>query len=130
MKLAKLLFTGLLLITFLSNYAQATDDPRKNTLEVYFSDTLDISDLSKIKIDLEQKNIQLNYRSLKFSQQGKLTGIEYDVRTKKYGGGDKADDLKKEIGFIINTDSTAKYGLFVGSKEAIQNRKMVLEKQK
>ena len=84
MKLAKLLFTGLLLITFLSNYAQATVYPRKNTLEVYFSDTLDISDLSKIKIDLEQKNIQLNYRSLKFSQQGKLTGIEYDVRTKKY----------------------------------------------
>lgn len=129
MKLSKLTFTGVFLIIFLSNYAQGPNNFSKNIVEVYFSNKLDISDLSKIKLDLQEKNIQLSYRSLKFSPEGKLAAIEYDVRAKKYSGSDKADDLNKEIGFIINTDSTSKYGIFVGQKEVIQNRRKVLEKQ-
>lgn len=129
MKLTKLTIIGGFLILFFSNFTQSPKHFENNVIEVYFSNKLDINDLCIIKTDLIKEGIKLNYDYLKFTADGKLSAIEYHVTTKKFGGGDKTDDINKEIGFIVNFNPNAKYGIIVGSKETIKKRREVLDKQ-
>ena len=130
MKFEKLIIVGSFLILFFSNFTQSARHIKNDIIEVYFSNKLDISDLSKIKADLVKESILLNYDYLKFTTEGKLSAIEYHVKAKKFGGSDKTDDTNKEIGFIVNFAPNAKYGIIIGEKDTIKKRKEVLENQK
>jgi hypothetical protein len=130
MKLSKITLVGTLLIVFLSNFIKPSIKLDNSLIEVYFSNKQDIGNLAKIKSDLLEKSIKLNYDYLKFTPNGKLSAIEYQVTTDKFGGSDKTDDTNKEIGFIISTDPKSKFGIIVGTKESIQKRKIALENQK
>ena len=129
MKHLKFTILGFFVVLIFSNFTNYTSNLDNNLIEIYFSNKLDINDLSKIKTDLFQQGIKLNYKSLKFGADDKLTQIDYYVTAGKFGGGDATEDTQKEIGFIINTDPNPKYGIIVGSKESIQKRRTVLESQ-
>ncbi len=130
MKFEKMIIVGSFLILIFSNFTQSSRYFENDIVEVYFSNKLDIIDLSKIKTDLMKENIILNYDYLKFTADGKLSAIEYHVKAKKFGGSDKTDDTNKEIGFIVNFAPDAKYGIIIGEKDTIKKRKEVLENQK
>jgi hypothetical protein len=125
-------FTKVAAITVLlfSNLSFRTISTEDHFVEVYFSDKLDINNLSKLQSDLLEKNIKLNYDYLKFTKDGKLEEIEYDVTYEKVRGSDKTTDTHSPIGFIIDTNVNPKFGIIVGAKEAIQKRRMLLETQK
>jgi len=81
-----------------------------------------------MKKELSEKGINLSYDYIKFTKDGKLSGIEYHVTSGKVSAADKSEDLDKEIGFIINNDPKGKYGIIAGEKESIL--KMRIEKEK
>ena len=127
LKLTKVAAVAILLLFILSFRSKTTED---SYIEVYFSDTLDISNLSAIQSDLAQKNIKLNYDYLKFNKDGKLKEIKYFVWYKKTGGGDETNDAHNPLGFIIDTNPNPKYGIIVGSKDGIQKRRLEWESKK
>ena len=128
MKRIHLLFGILATLLFCSFLTPKAVD--NNYIEMYFSRNLDINDLVKMKSELSSKNIQLNYSSLGFDNNGKLLKINYNVVTNKFSGSDKSEDLNEQIGFIICTDPNPKYGIIVGKKEYIEKRRLVLEDKK
>lgn len=127
LKVSKAATVVVLLLFILSFRYKTTED---NYIEVYFSDSLNISNLSAIQSDLAEKNIKLNYDYLKFNSDGKLKEIKYRVWYKKVGGGDETTDAHNSIGFIIDTNPNPKYGIIVGEKDKIQKRRMDLERKK
>ena len=127
LKLTKVAAVAILLLFILSFRSKTTED---SYIEVYFSDTLDISNLSAIQSDLAQKNIKLKYDYLKFNKDGKLKEIKYFVWYKKAGGGDETNDAHNPLGFIIDTNPNPKYGIIVGSKDGIQKRRLEWESKK
>jgi len=127
LKVAKAAAAIVLLLSILSFRSKTTED---SYIEVYFSDTLNISDLSAIQSDLAEKNIKLNYDYLKFNKDGKLKEIKYSVWYKKVGGGDETNNAQNLIGFIIDTNSNPKYGIIVGQKDKIQKSRMDWENKK
>jgi len=85
----KQLFSFLLIGTlFLSassfkadNSGQKTEnDPTR--IEVIISNQLEFNDLVKIKLDLSQKEIVMNYKKLEFDKNGKLQEIDFSVDCK------------------------------------------------
>jgi len=129
MKSSKILILGIFVILLFSNFRQRSIWFQNGLIEVYFSNKLDIADLSKIKTDLLEKGIKLNYDYLKFGEDGKLVAIKYRVRGDKFGGADETDNLNNEIGFIINTNPNRKYDIIVGPKDDVQKRRIALSKQ-
>lgn len=127
LKVTKTSAVAVLLLFILSFRYQPAED---NYLEVYFSDTLTISNLSAIQSDLAEKQIKLNYDYLKFNKDSRLKEIKYQVWYKKVGGGDETTDTRKPIGFIIDTNPNPKYGIIVGAKDKIQKQRMDLESKK
>lgn len=97
-------------------------------IEVYFSNKLEFNDLVKIKLDLSEKAIILNYKQLEFNEDGKLSSIQYKFTADKVGGSDGSNNTAEEIGFIINTSTKPKYGIIVGTKKQIQQKRLMLEK--
>jgi hypothetical protein len=126
LKLTKAAAAIVLLLSILS-FRSKTED---SYIEVYFSDTLNISNLSAIQSDLAEKNIKLNYDYLKFNKDGKLNEIKYSVWYKKVGGSDETNNAHNPIGFIIDTNSNPKYGIIVGQKDKIQKSRMDWENKK
>ncbi|MGN6193626.1 MAG: hypothetical protein ACTHOB_01730 [Ginsengibacter sp.] len=117
--------TVVALLLFILSFRYKTTEE----IEVYFSDSFNISNLSAIQSDLAEKNIQLNYDYLKFNSDGKLKEIKYRVWYKEVGGGDETTDAHNSIGFIIDTNTNPKYGI-IGEKDKIQKRRMDLESKK
>lgn len=128
MKLLKLFTLGLFAVLLFSNFTNPTSSSDDKVIEIYFSNKLDIIDLSNIKKDLQQKGIKLDYKSLKFGEDGKLTQINYHVKSGNVSGADETEDTQKEIGFIINNNPNSKYDIIVGEKDSIQKRRAILEK--
>lgn len=128
MKYSKIGVVGIVITLFFSSFTPLSKPPEDSFIEVYFSNKLNLADLAKIQSDLAEKEIRLNYDYLKFGNDGQLAGIEYHVKAWKVGGSDSTSDTRAEIGFIIDTAKNPKYGIIVGPKNAIQKRRMVLEK--
>jgi hypothetical protein len=127
LKVTRTFVVAVLLLFILSFHYKPAED---NYLEVYFSDTLTIGNLSAIQSDLAEKQIKLSYDYLKFNNDGKLKEIKYHVWYKKVGGGDETTDTHNPIGFIIDTNPNPKYGIIVGAKDKIQKQRMDLESKK
>jgi len=130
MKYLKFTKTAAIIVLLFSNLSFRAISNEDQFVEVYFSDKLDIQNLSQIKTELSKENIVLNYNYLQFDDDGKLKEIEYHVTYQKVGGSDKATNIHSPIGFIIDTNVNPKYGIIVGSKEAIQKRRLLLENLK
>ena len=126
-RILKISIPMMLAIFCCSFYIKPTSD---KYVEVCFSDTLGIKDLSSIKNNLAENEIFLNFDYLKFNNNGKLQAIKYSVKYKTVGGADESKDMKKELGFIVNTDSNphAKYGIIVGFKDQIEKRRIEIER--
>ncbi len=114
----------LTLLSFNRNPNQSIED---SFIEVYFSNKLEFNDLIKIKLDLSEKGIRVNYKKLEFTEDGKLSSINYKVTADKVGGSDQTDSLTEEIGFIINTSPKPRYGIIVGTKSQVQARRKEIE---
>lgn len=108
-----------------------TNRPQDQYIEVLFSKDLKAQDLQTLKTNLEKQSIHLNYDYLKFTPEGKLCAIKYAVEFKKVRGADEAKDMSRELGFILNTDTNPKahYGIIVGFKDQIENRRSILENE-
>lgn len=128
MKFTKITFVAIFFLLPFSNFAQHAVNFQNGYTTVFFSHQLNFDDLSKMKKELSEKGINLSYDYLKFTKDGKLSGIEYHVTSGKVSAADKSEDLDKEIGFIINNDPKGKYGIIAGEKESIL--KMRIEKEK
>lgn len=88
---------ALLIIPALS-FTNLTGIPENDSkIEVVFNRKLDFNDIVKIKLDLSQKGIIINFKQLEFDEQGKLNGIDFFVDCKDgFSGGAKASG--KELG--------------------------------
>lgn len=72
----------------------AQNNSKKENVEVVFNHKLKLEDVMKIKTDLVQKGMTLNYRKLVFDEQQLLTDISYEINCgDKYGGGDEVEHL-------------------------------------
>lgn len=87
-------------------------------VEVYFDNSLNFNDLVKTKLELVQKDIILNYESLEFNKEGKLTLIGFSVKSEgKYCGSGKTSDLSTKYGFIIDKNPKADIYFQVGVRK-------------
>jgi len=129
MKFPKILKQGSFIVLAISCFSFCLKPTEERYVEVVFSHNLAISDLALIQNNLFKKEIFLNYDYLKFDKDGKLQAIKYSVKYKKVGGSDESEDMKRELGFIINTDSNLhpKYGIIVGFKDQIEKRRIQIE---
>ena len=109
----KQLFSVLLLITFFLSTSSFTNNSDKNSffekskIEVVFNRQLDFNDLVKIKLDLSQKGIVINYKSLAFDENGKLKSIDFYVDCKDgFSGGASENNLSNQSRFGFYRDYT------------------------
>ena len=116
MKTLMTIFTGLILTLFttgFTNFNSKSSDSEK--IEVYFSKKLEFNDLVKMKLDLSQQQIILNYQSMEFDSQNKLKSIGFSVISEgKYCGSGKTGNLIKEYGFSIDKSPHAEIYFKVG----------------
>jgi hypothetical protein len=93
-------------------------DVDNNKIEVYFDNTINFNDLVKIKQDLVQHQIVLDFQLLEFDKAGKLIAIGYTVTIdgKNWGGG-KTADLTSKYGFIVDRNPDARYLFQVGVRK-------------
>ena len=107
----KQLFSVLLLVTFFLSTTSFTNDSHKNQfneqskIEVVFNRQLDFNDIVKIKLDLSQKGIVINYKSLAFDENGKLKSIDFYVDCKDgFKGGASDNNLLNQTRFGFYRD--------------------------
>ena len=109
----KQLFSVLLLVTFFLSTSSFTNNSHKNQfgekskIEVVFNRQLDFNDIVKIKLDLSQKGIVINYKSLAFDENGKLKSIDFYVDCKDgFSGGASENNLSNQSRFGFYRDYT------------------------
>lgn len=107
----KKLLSVLLLVTFFlatSSFTNKTTNNQFNEqskIEVVFNRQLDFNDIVKIKLDLSQKGIVINYKSLIFDENGKLKSIDFYVDCKDgFKGGSNTNRLSNKIRFGFYRD--------------------------
>ncbi len=89
----------------------------ESKVEVIFSHQLSFDDLAKMKHDLLQKDIVLNFRAVGFDENGKLTSIDFYVKCgSKYGGSAEKEDISNEshFGFFYDNSINAKVNFRAG----------------
>jgi hypothetical protein len=89
-----------------------------DNIEIYFSHQQNFDDLVKIKNDLRQKEVTLNYQMLQFDDKGKLKEIEFKVISEGiYRGSGSSRVLKDDskFGFIIDKSPDAEVYFRVGN---------------
>jgi hypothetical protein len=116
MKAVLIIFTGLVL-TFLTcgliNHNFAYSNIEK--IDVFFDNTLDFNDLVKMKLDLAQDQINVDYQALEFNDEDKLTSIKFKVISEgRYCGSGASRSLDKGYGFVIDRSPNAKFYFQVG----------------
>lgn len=119
MKNSLIIFTGLSLILltsgFMKNNMVKSNDEK---VVVYFSNKLDFNDLFKMKLDLAEKQINVNYQMLEFDNEGKLSSIKFKVISEgKFCGAGATSDLETSYGFSIDRSPNAKYYFEVGLRK-------------
>lgn len=67
------------IVSFRDSKELTKDDTK---IEILFTRKLDFNDIVKIKLDLSQKGIVLNYKALGFDKEGKLKSISFFVDCK------------------------------------------------
>jgi len=93
----KQLFSVLLAATLFISASSFTNKlhrsklPEKSKIEVVFNRQLDFNDIVKIKLDLSQKGIVINYKSLAFDENGKLKSIDFYVDCKDGFSGEASE---------------------------------------
>ncbi len=118
----KKLLSILLVVTFfisLSSFKTNAKDEKpsndKTKVEVVFNRQLEFNDIVKIKLDLSQKGIVINYRTLAFDENGKLKSINFFVDCKDgFSGGASGSNLTNQsrIGFYrdYSKDASSPFG--------------------
>ena len=87
-------------------------------IEVYFSNKLDFNDLVKLRLELAEKKINVNYQMLEFNAQGQLASIKFNVTSDgKYCGSGGSSVLDKEYGFSIDRSPNAQFYFQVGLRK-------------
>jgi len=86
-------------------------------IEVVFTDQMDFNNLARIKLDLSQKGILINYNKLEFTKEGCLTFIDFSVDCKDGFKGSAEDKLinKSHFGFYRDYADDAKSPFATGS---------------
>ena len=116
MKNVAFLFICLGLTFLTSSFARFSPiNSNDEKIDVYFSNKLDFNDLVKMKLDLSQKQVIVNYQTLEFDNNGKLKSIGFGVISEgKYCGSGKTNNLTKEYGFRIDKSTKAEIYFSVG----------------
>jgi len=70
-----------------------------NKIEISFTSKLNFNDIVKIKLDLSEKGIILNYKKLNFDDYGKLEYISFFVDCKDGFSGAASSDLNNQSRF-------------------------------
>jgi hypothetical protein len=107
--LASVMF--LLLSSFSSASVQQKTNDTASKIEVRFNHQLTFSDLALIKLNLAQKGITLEYKYLKFDEEGKLVAISFSVDCNDGMRGSADNDKitnNSKIGFYRDYDKDAK----------------------
>jgi hypothetical protein len=116
MKIVFIIFSGLLLIFLTSGFNKISfPKPNSQKVEVYFDTTLHFNDLVKMKLDLAQEQINVDYQALEFNDHDQLTSIKFKVISDgKYCGSGASSNLGKGYGFSIDRSPDAKFYFQVG----------------
>ena len=111
-------FYSILLLTALlvsvSSFKSANNDNRSNgnqpRIEVVFNRQMDFNHLVKLKLDLSQKGIVLNYNKLEFDKEGKLQFINFSVDCNDgfKGGAERRLSQQGRFGFYRDYSKDAK----------------------
>ena len=115
-QLFSLLLIGALIISTTSFQAPIpTNDQTR--IEVIFNGKLEFNDLVKIKLDLSQKGIILNYRMIAFNQDNKLKSIDFFVDCRDGFSGSASETsltYTKGVGFYrdYSEATTSPFGTF------------------
>ena len=100
-----LVATLFLSISSFSNKPDKSKLPEKSKIEVVFNRHLDFNDVVKIKLDLSQKGIVINYKLLAFDENGKLKSIDFYVDCKDgFSGGASKSNLSNQSRFGFYRD--------------------------
>ncbi len=116
----KTLLSFFIAITFLTitpGFKNATSNTfNDDKTEVFFSNKLQFDDLVKLKLDLAEKKIVVNYELLEFDKTNKLKAIAFSVISEdKFCGSGKILDLSKyEYGFRVDKSPKADVYFSVG----------------
>lgn len=90
------------LTSFKMNHGDNIFKVEKNRVEVIFNRQLDFGDLVKIKLDMAQRGVVLNYNKLEFDENQKLKAIDFAVDFKDgFSGSASGDELTNQsrLGF-------------------------------
>ena len=104
-----IMFLSLSSFTPSSAIKKANDTPSK--IEVRFNHQLVFNDLALIKLNLAQKGITLEYKYLKFDEEGKLVAISFSVDCNDGLRGSADNDKvtnNSKIGFYRDYNKEAK----------------------
>ena len=104
-----------------SSFRSLNDD--KKVVKVIFTNQLNVDDLAKIRLDLLEKGIVLNFKTLDFNRKGKLIGIDFSVDCKDGFSGHSATNrlaAYKEYGLYRNYDEEANVPFAVGEVKDIE----------
>ena len=87
----------------------------KATIQVIFNRQLDFNDIVKVKLDLSEKSIVINFNKLEFDKSGKLKSIDFSVDCKDgFSGSGSESNLTNQsrFGFYRNysKDATSPFG--------------------
>lgn len=121
MKFIKQTIFALTLIIVLSNFVTKSFNVTNKTgdkIEAFFSHKLDFNDVAKIKLDLSQKEVIINYQLLQFDDTGKLKAIEFNVISEGVYRGKGASKIltdDSKFGFAIDRSPEAPVYFRVGS---------------
>ena len=116
----KTLLSFFIAITFLSltsGFKSVTHHTfNDDKTEVYFSNKMQFDDLAKMKLDLAEKKIAVNYELLEFDKTNKLKSIAFSVISEgRYCGTGKILDLSKyAYGFRLDKSPKADVYFSVG----------------
>src|SRR5687768_208792 len=112
--LLSLLLTATVLITtssFMNYHFAKESDGEKSEVQVIFNRQLEFNDLVKIKLDLSQKGITINFQKLVFDESGKLKSIDFKVDCNDgFSGSASESNLTNQsrFGFYRNYSKEAK----------------------
>ncbi|MEJ7680792.1 MAG: hypothetical protein WKG06_23660 [Segetibacter sp.] len=102
---------ALIVAVFISSSSFRVKDDHKiveapnNKVEVVFNRQLDFGDIVKIKLDMAQKGIILDYKKLQFDENGKLKAIDFSVDLKDgFSGSASNDELTNQSHFGFYRD--------------------------
>ena len=89
--------------------------PSNDKIEVFFNNKLSFNDLVKMKSDLSQQQIELDYQLLEFDNDKKLKVISFRVISEgMYCGSGKTANLQHSYGFSIDRSPNAPFYFQVG----------------